>query len=418
MPVFRCTKCVKTLNHVVIYNNLLTALPDNELSTPTLMIDDQEPAEIPSDLPDMTQSEWSSQPDPEDQENALQALTFEHHTALPEFMQKLMNKLNAQRSRLDQHDQLYSEFQHLQQQLTEAHKRVAELEKANKELQQQLAAQEHPRNMEVGARTLTQDVNLNDFPSLSTSDFRPVNTQNPLTDSIWNQPERTRKLKRPPTAAPSARKQEAAARAFVLPSDNHGFQYTYLPARARIPTGQMRAKLRKLGIDNSRVLDIHYPDRQVVALLMHNDFVPEALETFNKFGVKPLENFDPCSPSNLRDPKYAQLSSRIDRSMQNSTTTTACSRALNFLRIPVRYAVARQFTSIGWITVPQLRDILATRHTTNSSTERQNEHNAADIFQRTTDMSDHDELMTNDLSYMSSLLNDEPAPTQPTPNHE
>lgn len=417
MPVFFCSKCTKTLNHVVIYNNLVTApLPDNEISTPTLVMGEQERAETASDIPDVMQSDWSSQPDPEDQETTIQPLTFEHHAALPEFMQKLMNELNTQRARLDQHDQLYLEFQHLQQQLTEAHKRVAELEKANKELQQQLADQEHPRNTAAGARTLTQDVN--DFPSLSTLDPRPANTQNGLTGSIWNQPESIRILKRPPTSTSSARKQEAAARAFVLPSDNHGFQYIYLPARARIPTGQMRAKLRKLGIDNSRVLDIHYPDRQVVALLMHNDFVPMARETLNKFGVKPLESFDPCSSSNLRDPKYAQLSSEDRQKHAKEHHNDRMLRALNFLRIPVRYAVARQFTSIGWITVPQLREILATRRTISPSVERQNEHQAADIFQQTTNMSDHDELMTNDLGSMSSLLIDEPAPTQPSPNHE
>lgn len=105
-----------------------------------------------------------------------------------------------------------------------------------------------------------------------------------------------RQLRRSLTAPPNLRKQEAAGRAFVLPSENHGFQYVYLPARARIPTGQMRARLRKLGIDNSRILDIHYPDRQVIALLTHNDFAPVCLWTLNKFGVKSLENFQPAQP--------------------------------------------------------------------------------------------------------------------------
>ncbi|KAG1189687.1 hypothetical protein G6F70_009438 [Rhizopus microsporus] len=70
-------------------------------------------------------------------------------------------------------------------------------------------------------------------------------------------------------------RQETAARFLQPPSENQGFQYIYIPTKARVPIGQLRSRLRQLDINNSRILDIHYPTRNVVALLVHNDYASE-----------------------------------------------------------------------------------------------------------------------------------------------
>ncbi|KAG1135640.1 hypothetical protein G6F37_013919 [Rhizopus arrhizus] len=54
-------------------------------------------------------------------------------------------------------------------------------------------------------------------------------------------------------------RQETAARFLQPPSENQGFQYVYIPTKARVPVGQLRSRLRQLDINNSRILDIHYP---------------------------------------------------------------------------------------------------------------------------------------------------------------
>ncbi|KAG0775239.1 hypothetical protein G6F18_013983 [Rhizopus arrhizus] len=77
----------------------------------------------------------------------------------------------------------------------------------------------------------------------------------------------------PKSKAPSrrrkttARQMEAIHRRFVPVAAHHDYEYVYLPSRYREPISSLRSKLHKLKINNARVLDVHYPDRQVVALL-------------------------------------------------------------------------------------------------------------------------------------------------------
>ncbi|KAG1144860.1 hypothetical protein G6F37_005919 [Rhizopus arrhizus] len=89
------------------------------------------------------------------------------------------------------------------------------------------------------------------------------------------------------------------------PSTNQGSKYIYLPTKARVPIGQIRSRLRKLGINNNRIIDIHYPDRNIVALLIHNDYEDELRQQLQRFKVTIKEDFNPCDPQVLRDPKYA-----------------------------------------------------------------------------------------------------------------
>ena len=129
-------------------------------------------------------------------------------------------------------------------------------------------------------------------------------------------------------------RQEAAARLLQPPSENQGFQYVYLPTKARVPIGQIRTRLRKLGIINNRILDIHYPDRNIVTLLVHNDYVSELRKQLGRFKVTPKDDFDPCDPKVLRDPKYADLSleERANFTPIHNSDHMAC--ALNYTRAP------------------------------------------------------------------------------------
>ncbi|PHZ17195.1 uncharacterized protein RHIMIDRAFT_288140 [Rhizopus microsporus ATCC 52813] len=54
-----------------------------------------------------------------------------------------------------------------------------------------------------------------------------------------------------------------------------------------MPVGQLRSRLRQLDINNSRILDIHYPTRNVVALLVHNDYAPELKSYVQKLRYAP-----------------------------------------------------------------------------------------------------------------------------------
>ncbi|KAI9498629.1 hypothetical protein BDB00DRAFT_754676, partial [Zychaea mexicana] len=62
------------------------------------------------------------------------------------------------------------------------------------------------------------------------------------------------------------------------------FSYIYLSIRARF---------RQLKIDNSYILDVHYPAHDVVALLVHKDFVPHLTAHQSNVNIELIANFVP-----------------------------------------------------------------------------------------------------------------------------
>ncbi|KAG1050146.1 hypothetical protein G6F43_007565 [Rhizopus delemar] len=125
---------------------------------------------------------------------------------------------------------------------------------------------------------------------------------------------------------------------------------------------KVRSLLQKLDINNNRILDIHYPDRNILALLVHNDYAAELRQQLQRFKVTIKDDFDRCSSQNLRDPKYATLplEERTNRAFMHHCDRME--RALQFIRVPVKFAVARHFFSKGWISQKTLLDIIPTRH--------------------------------------------------------
>ncbi|KAG1557857.1 hypothetical protein G6F49_005010 [Rhizopus delemar] len=82
--------------------------------------------------------------------------------------------------------------------------------------------------------------------------------------------------------APPLPSQTAAARTFSSPFTNQDFKYLYLPIQRRLPIHQIRSLLRRLNINSNRVLDIHYPDRHLVVLLIHNNCEAEVRSQLEK----------------------------------------------------------------------------------------------------------------------------------------
>lgn len=144
----------------------------------------------------------------------------------------------------------------------------------------------------------------------------------------------------------------AAAREFLPVSESQGFQFIYLPNRGREPISVMRNRLRALGIQNNRILDIHYPDRHVSAFLIHNDYAQTFLDIMRDHSITPLETFDPIDKSTLRDLKYAEAT---DEHLQEEVQRIHHERLMNIIKQihrPMRQiAVARDFCfNKNWIT--------------------------------------------------------------------
>lgn len=156
----------------------------------------------------------------------------------------------------------------------------------------------------------------------------------------------------------SRRQHETIVRRFTPMSDNQGYQYLYLPSRFRERISKTRATLRQLKLDNGRILDVSYPGKQVIALLVHNDYAQTALDLLATSGLKPIENFDPCDQSCLRDPAFEALTPEARGKKMTEIHNQRMLRTLKNIRDTIRPALARDFMNKKWISLEQYRDVL------------------------------------------------------------
>ncbi|EIE87857.1 hypothetical protein RO3G_12568 [Rhizopus delemar RA 99-880] len=101
-----------------------------------------------------------------------------------------------------------------------------------------------------------------------------------------------------------------------------------------VPIGQICSRLRKLDIDSNRIIDIHYPDHNIVALLIHNDYEDELRQQLQRFKVIIKKDFNPCDPQLLRDPKYADRTPAEREDLAFMHHCNRIDRALQYIRTP------------------------------------------------------------------------------------
>ncbi|KAG1608568.1 hypothetical protein G6F46_011452 [Rhizopus delemar] len=180
-------------------------------------------------------------------------------------------------------------IQRLTQELAAARSEIEQLRTTAIQLQNQLKHERLIRNQPTPP-VITNTQSSFDIPE-------PTPTASP-----WRNPNQVRRLKENLMQQRQQRRQqrqEATARILQSPFENQGFKYIYLPTKARVPIGQLRSRLRKLDINNNRILDTHYPDRNVVALLVHNDYADELRSHLQRFKIFYAEGW--ISKQNLQE---------------------------------------------------------------------------------------------------------------------
>ncbi|KAG1449041.1 hypothetical protein G6F56_008769 [Rhizopus delemar] len=116
----------------------------------------------------------------------------------------------------------------------------------------------------------------------------------------------------------------------------------------------MRMRLRRLKLQSSRILDIHHPTNNIVALLVHKGYYQEAIQTLEMQQITCLPDFVPFSEKHLRDPRYHD---KPIKERQSAAKAIFHQRLTNIaLRVQHdnhKFAVARDFRKNQWITEEQ-----------------------------------------------------------------
>ncbi|KAG1447607.1 hypothetical protein G6F46_011472 [Rhizopus delemar] len=170
------------------------------------------------------------------------------------------------------------------------------------------------------------------FPTLQESQTRST----AFLDAPWNNPAKLQAIKQPSLQQREQRRQQreaAAARFFNLPRQIKVL-HTY----------------------------IHYPARNTAAILIHNDYKEEFTTILKHRNVSLKNDFNPSSGDILADPKYSHLTPSERDIIASEIQQTRLERALQHIRPPVKFAVARLFLEKQWISKSAF-DALSTERT-------------------------------------------------------
>ena len=283
---------------------------------------------------------------------------------------QLPDYLQAIHKRLDKHDEMFAELVKLQEKVNELTDANNSLEQKNKKLEHELATLRDTEkiNPSTGSQaskyagdsnsTNNNSNNNNDTQNKNASSSSASTTTKSLTPSYAQITTRKVNNKKPTT-----RQVQAAARK-LAPSTQSGFKFVYLHQHHRMTIKQLRDTLRKLKIDNSRILDVHFPDRGVVGILIHNDYESDLTAQLNRRGVQLHKAFDPCHPDIVRDPEFKDKSTDERTTQAKIIFNNTCNRAINFIKTPhIKIAIARNFLQKEWISENDFQSYLAPEKT-------------------------------------------------------
>lgn len=187
---------------------------------------------------------------------------------------------------------------------------------------------------------------------------RPTSTVN-TPDNSWVQV-----LKRKPKAPLSDRKRVATARAFFAPRDtdsSSGYAYVYIPRSRNINRRDVRHRFSLLGIETARVIDISFPARSVIGVLLHQDYIPAFNQVLKDSKVTPIEHFNPCEAAHVADPKYSDLPTPQRSRLAAALQQDRCFNTLNFIREYLVPSVAKFFLEQGWINDALAKSVIQQR---------------------------------------------------------
>jgi cell division septum initiation protein DivIVA len=230
---------------------------------------------------------------------------------------------------------------------------------------------------------------------LATLQAAPVTKQQQPTRQ---QPVVAQTIAKPPTTwaqraaigpkIPNARRIAAAARAFQPNTGPQGYEFVYIQRHRRMDRSDIRRRLRHIGLDTSRIMDITFPSRNTLGLLIHIQYKTDMYALLSASKITPLDAFDPLDPKHIADPKHDALSTSDRVILAAQLHRERLVRGLKFMRPHVAPAVARSYAAIGWIEdsdipTPPVRD---------------RDHPAA-AFQSLDSESDKDEDMSQDTEH-------------------
>jgi hypothetical protein len=112
---------------------------------------------------------------------------------------------------------------------------------------------------------------------------------------------------------------------------------------------EVRSRLRKLGIETNRLLDISFPARNIIGLLVHMQFREELCATLKQASISVVTDFDPLHPDCVADPIHEGKAPIVRSQIAAELHEWRLIDTLRFLRPAIASNVGKYFISMGWM---------------------------------------------------------------------
>jgi cell division septation protein DedD len=302
---------------------------------------------------------------------------FDLHPKDPDWILEIRQELQLVKQQLTEQATVNTEMKQRMDAFTELQAKLTATEEQLARCQEELTAYKRrydsqPSPPGINTQDVDMELDTTLFPPLPTKGTEASRYAHPYTPTgnATQQPKDSyakmaEKLRGQPVKkkATTSRQKAAIARIFdapaILTDDSKPlFEYLYFNNKYRTKISSLRSDLRKLGIDTGRIIDIHYPSRGVIAMLMHVDYIPTLTTILHKYNKAPLENYDPFSASHITSAEHHSLSEEKKSNLSKQFQQTRMTRALTHMRPQIRNTVAKAFTLHGWLSESQIQAAL------------------------------------------------------------
>lgn len=153
--------------------------------------------------------------------------------------------------------------------------------------------------------------------------------------------------------------------------------------------------LKTIGIDIARIIDIHYPAKSIIAILVHKMYAEEFTTTMMNAGIKPNTKFNPLDPACYEThPALRNMTDEQKQAITIEKHNQRLVRALPFMRKSCSKAVAQFFYQEKLISEAQLMDFLEMVNTATNKHYKKDYHNTKkdDTMETTQPINDTTEM--------------------------
>ncbi|KAI9252366.1 hypothetical protein BDA99DRAFT_587856, partial [Phascolomyces articulosus] len=134
--------------------------------------------------------------------------------------------------------------------------------------------------------------------------------------------------------------------------------FIYIPYQKHLPRPEIRQYLRSIKINPNRVLDISFPARNVLGLLIYVQYVPDVSKILNAVNTPILHDFNPTDASHIKDPAYTSLPEQEKSEIAIRCHRNRCLHTLAWLKNHAKHTVAHLFCHNGWLTPTDVSNII------------------------------------------------------------